>query len=58
MEWLERLNQSINYLEENLANTISYERAAQIACCSTFHFQGCFHILQGFLCQNTYAEDV
>lgn len=47
MEWLERLNQSINYLEENLANTISYERAAQIACCSTFHFQRMFSYIAG-----------
>jgi AraC family transcriptional regulator len=47
MEWLERLNQSINYLEENLNGTISYEHAAQIACCSTFHFQRMFSYIAG-----------
>ncbi|MDW7685058.1 MAG: AraC family transcriptional regulator [Bacillota bacterium] len=47
MEWVERLNQSINYIEENLDDTISYEKAAQIACCSTFHFQRMFSYIAG-----------
>ncbi len=47
MEWLERLNQSINYIEDNLSETISYEHAAQIACCSTFHFQRMFSYIAG-----------
>src|SRR5512139_1992193 len=47
MEWLERLNQSINYIEENLSSTISYEHATQIACCSTFHFQRMFSYIAG-----------
>lgn len=47
MEWLEKLNQSINYLEDNLSETISYEHAAQIACCSTFHFQRMFSYMAG-----------
>lgn len=47
MEWLERLNQSVGYLEENLAGTIRYERAAQIACCSVFHFQRMFSYIAG-----------
>lgn len=55
MEWLEKLNQSINYLEDNLSETISYEHAAQIACCSTFHFQGCFHIWPESRCRNISA---
>lgn len=47
MEWLERLNQSVHYIEENLSNNISYEHAARIACCSTFHFQRMFPYLAG-----------
>lgn len=47
MKWLERLNQAINYIEENLSSTISYEHAAQIACCSTFHFQRMFSYIAG-----------
>lgn len=47
MEWLERLNQSIGYIEDNLDGTINYERAAQIACCSVFHFQRMFSYIAG-----------
>lgn len=47
MDWLERLNQVLDYMEENLSGTISYERAAQIACCSTFHFQRMFTYIAG-----------
>lgn len=42
MEWLERLNQSISYMEDNLAGEIHIEQAAKIACCSSFHFQRMF----------------
>ncbi len=42
MEWLERLNQSINYIEEHLTEEINYDQLAKIACCSTFHFQRMF----------------
>ena len=47
MEWLERLNQSLNYLEENLSGTISNEQAARIACCSVFHYQRMFSYIAG-----------
>ena len=42
MEWIQRLNQAVNYIEENLSGTIDYSTAAKIACCSTFHFQRMF----------------
>ncbi|WP_313340277.1 AraC family transcriptional regulator [Sedimentibacter sp.] len=38
MEWISRLNEAIDYIEENLDKEISYDKLAQIACCSTFHF--------------------
>lgn len=47
MEWLQRLNQAIDYIEENLCDTIRYEHAAKIACCSTFHFQRMFSYIAG-----------
>ena len=47
MDWLERLNQAINYMESNLSEEISYDHAAQIACCSTFHFQRMFSYIAG-----------
>ncbi|MHB8128145.1 MAG: AraC family transcriptional regulator [Mobilitalea sp.] len=42
MEWLDRLNASIHYIEENLTGEIDYNQAAKLACCSTFHFQRMF----------------
>ena len=42
MEWIERLNGAMSYIEENLKNEIDYDKAAKIACCSTYHFQRMF----------------
>lgn len=42
MEWIERLNSAVNYMEENLTGTINLEEAAKIACCGTYHFQRMF----------------
>ena len=38
MEWVSRLNEAVDYIEVNLDKEISYDKAAQIACSSTFHF--------------------
>lgn len=42
MEWLKKLSEAIDYIENNLDNEISYDEAARIACCSTFYFQRMF----------------
>lgn len=42
MEWIERLNNAINYIEEHLEDEVNYEEIAKIACCSTLHFQRMF----------------
>lgn len=42
MEWIEQLNQAINYIEQHITEEIEYEQLAQIACCSTYHFQRMF----------------
>ncbi|CAM2966518.1 AraC family transcriptional regulator [Hathewaya histolytica] len=47
MEWLERLNESIQYIESNLDGKIEYERAAKIACCTAYHFQRMFSYIAG-----------
>ncbi len=41
MEWINKLNQAITYIEENLESGVDYAEA-KIACCSTFHFQRMF----------------
>lgn len=47
MEWVERLNQSINYIEEHLTEEIEYEQLGRIACCSTYHYQRMFTYMAG-----------
>ncbi len=42
MEWLDRFNKAINYIEQRLDGEIDLEKAAMIACCSTYHFQRMF----------------
>ena len=33
MEWIDRLNDTINYIEEHLTDEIDYEQLGRIACC-------------------------
>lgn len=47
MEWIDRLNQAIVYLEEHLTDKIDYKQLGQIACCSSYHFQRMFTYLAG-----------
>ena len=45
MDWLEKMNNALDYIEANLADEISYDKAAHIACCSTYHFQRIFSFI-------------
>ena len=47
MEWIERLNLSLEYIEQNLTEKLDYEKIAQVACCSAYHFQRMFAYLAG-----------
>lgn len=47
MDWIERLNKAVNYIEENITEEIDFTRAAKIACCSTYHFQRMFAYMSG-----------
>ena len=47
MEWLNNLNEAIKYIEKNLTEEISYEKAAMIAGCSTSYFQRLFTYISG-----------
>ena len=42
MEWINRLNRAMNYIEEHLSEELNYQEIAQIACCSTYQFQRVF----------------
>lgn len=47
MEWIERLNHAIDYIEEHLTEEIEYEQLGRIACCSAYHFQRMFTYMAG-----------
>ena len=47
MEWSDRLNSAIDFLESNLENEIDISEAADSANCSSFHFQKMFHAILG-----------
>ena len=47
MEWIERLNQAIAYIEEHLTEEPDYEQLGKIACCSAYHFQRMFTYMSG-----------
>jgi len=47
MQWIERLNQAVAYIEENLTGEVSYEELGKIACCSAYHFQRMFAYMAG-----------
>jgi AraC family transcriptional regulator len=48
VEWLDRMAQALDYLENHLTETLNVEATARIACTSVFHFQRMFLILTGF----------
>lgn len=47
MEWVDRLNQSMEYIEEHLTDKIDYGQLARIACCSAYHYQRMFTYMAG-----------
>lgn len=42
MDWIERLNLSIDYIEAHLTDDVDYDAAAKVALCSSYHFQRMF----------------
>lgn len=45
MDWLKRMNGALSYIEDHLAGEIDLGKAAQIACCSVYHFQRMFSFM-------------
>ncbi|MCJ8014777.1 AraC family transcriptional regulator, partial [Paenibacillus sp. KQZ6P-2] len=45
MDWLQRMNHAIDYIEGNLENIIDYEQIAKIALCSVYQFQRMFSFI-------------
>lgn len=47
VEWMERLNEALQYMEDHMSDEISFVEAARIACCSSYHFQRMFSFITG-----------
>lgn len=47
MNWLDRINKALDYIEANLENEIDYSKIAQAACCSEYHFSRMFSSMAG-----------
>ncbi|NCC67444.1 MAG: AraC family transcriptional regulator [Clostridia bacterium] len=54
MEWLDKLNDAMDYVEQNIDGEITSARASQIAACSEYHFQRVF----AYIAEMTFAEYV
>jgi AraC family transcriptional regulator len=39
MDWLDRMNRAMDYIEGHLKETVDINQAAQMACCSTYQFE-------------------
>lgn len=48
MNWIQGVQKAIDYVEENITSDIDFDKAAQCAYSSSFHFQRVFGILCGF----------
>lgn len=47
MEWLDGLNQSLEYIERHLTEEIDNAELANIVCCSVYHFTRMFSFISG-----------
>lgn len=47
MDWVQRLNDTIAYIEAHLDGEIAYEELGRLACCSPYHYQRMFGYMAG-----------
>ncbi|NTU29136.1 AraC family transcriptional regulator [Brevibacillus sp. HB1.1] len=47
MDLLAKLNEALDYIEDNLTSEIDYKEIARVACCSEYHFKRMFSFLAG-----------
>lgn len=38
MDWIKRMERILDYIEENLCDTIDFNEIAKLACCSNYNF--------------------
>lgn len=47
MDWLDRMNAAMQYVEDHLHDELDYDAVAKEACCSTYHFRLMFNDITG-----------
>lgn len=47
MDWINKLEESLVYIENHLTSTIDYKELGRIACCSEYHYQRIFSYMVG-----------
>lgn len=47
MDWINRFNKAVLYIENHLTDTIDYRELAKITCLSVYHFQRMFALMAG-----------
>lgn len=47
MDLLKKMNEALNYIEENLTEEIDFKEVARLAVCSEYHFKRMFSLLAG-----------
>jgi len=47
MDWIKKLNDSIEYIEENILSEVNYKKLGEIANCSAYHYQRMFIYMAG-----------
>lgn len=45
MQWVDKMNAALDYIEDNLTENIDFEEVAQRACCSSYNFQRMFSFI-------------
>lgn len=45
MDWIDKMNSVISYIEDNLDSDIGFEKIARVAGCSSYHFQRMFSFI-------------
>jgi len=47
MDWIERMNHALDFIENNLVGEIDYKQVSKAACCSEYHFSRMFSSIAG-----------
>jgi len=47
MDWLDKMNAALDYVENNLVHEVDFNIVAQKACCSSYNFQRMFSFITG-----------